>query len=103
MIQKIKTYFHTKNSYGFSRKDQIINLIKSTKVSFWKRKLEKDSIFNIFFVIRDLQGDIDINFVVCVLGRSVKIKWYCYVDWWKDNRSPHIIYWKMIGKRYWEK
>lgn len=103
MFTKIKNYFDRKNSYGISRKDQIIRLIKSTSIEFYSIPINKERIINAYFVIEDLQGDIDIILIFCVLGKSVKIKWYCYVDWWRNNNSPYIVYWKMIGKRYWEK
>ncbi len=103
MIRKIKTYFDFKNSLGLSRKDQILRALESTKIHTWTRKLEHDSIFNILFVIENLQGDIIVNVVICGLGKSIRISQDWYVDWWKDNRSPYIVYWKMIGKRHWEK
>lgn len=45
-----------------------------------------------------------VTFVICLFGKSIKFICDLYVDWWKDRtKRPYIVYWKMIGKRYWER
>jgi hypothetical protein len=98
------SYFKKKNSFGISRWNQITWAVKSVDVSFFSRKLKKDNVVNIYFIIQDLQGDIMVTFVVCLFGKSIKFVCDLFVDWWKDRtKRPYIVYWKMIGKRYWER
>lgn len=81
----------------------LLKSIKSLTFRHWNRKLQKETIFNIYYIIEDLQGDIIFNFILYIMGHAFNIKFDYFGEKYKNNTEPYIVYWKMIGKRYWEK
>lgn len=80
-----------------------IRSVNSLTFRHWVRKIDKETIFNIYYIIENLQGDIIYNFIIYIMGHAFNIQFDYFGKKYRNSREPYIIYWKMIGKRYWEK
>lgn len=81
----------------------LVRMIKSTRISFYSRNLNKDRIINFYFIVNNSQNDIRLFIILCIFGKFMKITWDYSIDRLKNEiHKPYIVYWKMIGKRYWE-